>query len=130
MTLPYVIRNYVDRGLYGMMWSMTYEEFQRHLGKAGLTLRQFADLLKMNRISLSNYGKKGEVPSHLALIVALMGEMAEHRVDFRSVLTKIDIEPKKPRGGATKGKFGGGRQMAMQFTSGVTNSLSVKDRTL
>lgn len=89
-----------------MLRAMTYTEFQRQIGKAGLTIREFADLVKMNRISLSNYGKKGEVPSHLAVIAALLGEMAERKIDYREVLAKIDITPKKPRG-AGIGKFGG-----------------------
>lgn len=89
---------------------MTYEEFQRHIGKAGLTIRQFAELIKMNRVSLSNYGKKGEVPSHLAVISALLGEMAEQKIDYRQVLSQIEIVPKKPRGAGKSGKFGGNRQ--------------------
>ena len=91
-----------------MIRAMTYEEFQRQIGKAGLTIRQFAELVKMNRISLSNYGKKGEVPSHLAVIAALMGEMAERKIDYLKVLSRIDITPKKPRG-AGIGKFGGNK---------------------
>ena len=88
---------------------MTYDEFLRQLGKAGLNIRQFAELMKMNRVSLSNYGKKGEVPSHLAIIATLLGEMAERKIDFREVLSKVDISPKKPRG-AGIGKFGGDKQ--------------------
>lgn len=95
---------------------MTYEEFQRHIGKAGLNIRQFAELVKMNSISLSNYGKKGEVPSHLAVIAALLGEMAERKIDYRQVLSRIDITPKKPRG-AGIGKFGGDRQMSFSENS-------------
>lgn len=92
-----------------MMHPMTYEEFQRQIGKAGLSIREFADLVKMNRISISNYGQKGEVPSHLAVIAALLGEMAERKIDYRDVLSRIEILPKKPRG-AGIGKFGGSKQ--------------------
>lgn len=102
---------------------MTYDEFLRHIGKAGLTLRQFAELVKMNRISVSNYGKKGEVPSHLAVIIALMGEMAERNIDYRGVLSRIDIVPKKPRGAGKAHKFGGNPQDSFGFkdqTAGVT----------
>lgn len=67
----------------------------------------------MNRISLSNYGKKGEVPSHLAVIAALLGEMAERKIDYREVISRIDITPKKPRG-AGIGKFGGNKQAGLQ----------------
>ena len=96
---------------------MTYEEFQRQIGKAGLTISQFADLVKMNRVSLSNYGKRGEVPSHLAVISALLGEMAEHQIDYRDVLLKINISPKKPRGAGINGKFGGDKQGDLHFDS-------------
>lgn len=89
---------------------MTYDEFQRQVGKAGLTIREFAELVKMNRISLSNCSKRGEVPSHLAVIAALLGEMAERRIDFRDVLSRIDISPKKPRGAGRPGTFGGSKQ--------------------
>lgn len=89
---------------------MTYDEFQRQIGKAGLTIKQFADLVKMNRVSLSNNRKKGEVPSHLAVIATLLGEMAERHIDFRDVLSRIDIEPKRPRGAGKAGKFGGDKQ--------------------
>lgn len=94
---------------------MNYDEFTRQLGKAGLSARQFADLIRMNPNSVTNCAKKGEVPAHLAVIVSLMGEMAEHRVDFRGVLTKVEIEPKKPRGGASKGRFGGSKQIDLQL---------------
>lgn len=88
---------------------MTYEEFSRQLGKAGLTVREFADLIKMHPNSITNCRKKGDVPSHLAVAVALMGEMAERHIDFRNVLSKIEIASKKPRG-AGRGKFGGNKQ--------------------
>lgn len=90
---------------------MNYEEFQRQLGKAGLTVREFATLVRMNRNSVTNCARKREVPSHLAVIVTLMGEMAEHQIDFKGVLSRVEIAPKKPRGGAVKGRFGGSRQV-------------------
>jgi hypothetical protein len=100
-----------------MMRAMTYEEFQRQIGKAGLTIREFADMVKMNRISISNYGKKGEVPSHLAVIAALLGEMAERQIDYRDPISRIDILPKKPRG-AGIGKFGGNKQAGLFVEGG------------
>lgn len=92
---------------------MNYEEFQRHIGKAGLTLKEFAELNRMNRVSLSNLAKKGEVPSHLGIIAALLGEMKDKGVDFREVLSRIHILPKKARGGGKGGRFGGDRQADM-----------------
>lgn len=90
-----------------MMHLMTYDEFQRHVGKAGLTIKAFAELVRMNRISLSNYAKQGEVPSHLAVIAALLGEMADRGIDYHEILSRIDITSKKPRGSGKAGRFGG-----------------------
>lgn len=89
---------------------MDYAEFLRQLGKAGLSVRAFAELIGMNRNSVSNYAQKGEVPAHLAVIAALMGEMREHGLDFRDVLERIDLRRKKPRGTGKRGRFGGDRQ--------------------
>lgn len=96
---------------------MTYDEFQRQLGKAGISVREFADLVRMNRNSVTNCSKRGEVPSHLAVIVSLMGELAEHHIDFKLTLEKIEIEHKKPRGLAAKGKFGGSKQRDLNLVS-------------
>lgn len=80
------------------MRTMTYEEFLRHVHKAGLTLNDFSALVKMNRVSISNYGQQGHVPAHLAVIAALMGEMVDKGIGFQEVLSRIDIAPKKSRG--------------------------------
>lgn len=85
---------------------MTYDEFKRQLGKAALNLREFAFLVKLNPSSVSNYKKTKKVPRHYAVIAVLMGEMAENKIDFRKILSDIDIEAHKVRGKAVKGKFG------------------------
>jgi hypothetical protein len=72
----------------------------------------------MNRVSLSNYAKKGEVPSHLAVISALLGEMAERKINFWSTLSNLDIEPKMPRGGGRNGKFAGNKQSDLDLFEG------------
>lgn len=93
---------------------MTYEEFLRQLGKAGLTVKAFAELLCMNRVSISNLSRKGEVPVHLAVIAALMGEMADSGVDYRPVLSKIKIEHRPAKGVAAHGVFGGYKGSAVE----------------
>ncbi len=89
---------------------MTYDEFRRQLGKAGLTVKAFADLIKQTPNSITNYAAQGEVPPHLAIVAALMGDMAEGGLDFRATLSRIRFDACKPRGGATKGRFGGSKQ--------------------
>lgn len=91
-------------------YGMTYTEFLRQLGKAGLTVKEFATLLGMNRNSITNCAARGEVPVHLAVIASLMAEMAEHRLDFRQVMLRIPVEPKKARGAGQHRRFGGDPQ--------------------
>ena len=108
------------------IFSMTYDEFKRHVGKAGLTIRAFAELIKLNPASISNHSKTGEIPSHLGIIAVLLAELAERRVDFKEVMDKIDIAPKKARG-AGKGKFGGDRQDLL-FDASLTRRTSGESR--
>lgn len=82
---------------------MDYNEFQRNIGKAGLKLNEFANLMQMTPASLSNYRQKGLVPMHLAVIAVLLGEMADRGIDYREMLSKIEITPKKPRGAGAAG---------------------------
>jgi hypothetical protein len=96
---------------------MKYDEFRRQLGKAGLSAREFADLVKLNPNSITNYAKEGVVPSHWAIVALLMGEMADKGMDFKEAINKIDIEPNKIRGSAAKGRFGGNKQTELQLSS-------------
>lgn len=89
---------------------MKYDEFRRQLGKAGITARAFADLLGLHRNSITNYSTQGVVPDHLAIIVTLMGELAEHKLDFHDAIHRLAIEPNRPRGTTASGRFGGSRQ--------------------
>jgi len=98
---------------------MTYEEFKRRLGKAGLTIRELAELLKLHPSSITNYSCRGIVPSHLAVIVTLMAEMAEHGIDFRHALCGLKIEPNKNRGAASVEKFLKSKQIASIFSEPV-----------
>jgi hypothetical protein len=102
-----------------MMRGMTYGEFQRQLGKAGLNNREFAELIQMNRNSLTNYAQSGEVPAHLAVISTLLGEMAERKIDYVALLSGIEIKRKKPRGAGARGKFGGSKQASLPLPNGA-----------
>ena len=61
---------------------MPYEEFHRLIGKAGLSIKEFAELLGMRPNSITNYNKVGFVPSHLAVIVSLISTMKDEGFDF------------------------------------------------
>tara|TARA_B100000965_G_scaffold381828_1_gene379633 strand:- start:393 stop:722 length:330 start_codon:yes stop_codon:yes gene_type:complete len=94
---------------------MPYADFLVELGKAGLSVRAFAELVGMNPNSISNYARAGELPTHLALIAALIAGMSEQGGDYRKVMSKVPITPKKVRGGARKGHFGGDRQSSLDL---------------
>lgn len=80
-----------------------YAEFRRQLGKAGLTVKSFAELIKQTPNSITNHAKSGEVPSHLAIIATLMGEMAENGQDFRATLSRIQFGSSKAGRGLKTG---------------------------
>jgi hypothetical protein len=89
-----------------MLLIMTYDEFRRQLGKAGLTVKEFAELIKQTPNSITNYAAQGGIPPHLAIIAALMADMAESGSDFRGTLARIQFGSSKSRGRAIKGSFG------------------------
>lgn len=68
---------------------MPYSEFQRLIGKAGLSIKEFAALLDMKPNSITNYSKQGVVPMHIAVIVALISTMKDEGLDFYPVFEKI-----------------------------------------
>ncbi|MCG2574939.1 MULTISPECIES: XRE family transcriptional regulator [unclassified Acinetobacter] len=68
---------------------MPYSEFQRLIGKAGLSIKEFAALLDMKPNSITNYSKQGMVPMHIAVIVALISTMKDEGLDFYPVFEKI-----------------------------------------
>ena len=94
---------------------MSYPYFLAELQKLGLSVRAFAGLIGMNPNSLSNYARSGELPTHIALIAVLMAGVAEKGGDYRQIMSKVTLAPKKPRGGAKRGHFGGDPQQTMDF---------------
>ncbi|MCH4892346.1 MULTISPECIES: DNA-binding protein [Sphingomonadaceae] len=95
---------------------MSYDDFISELGKAGLSVRDFAALLGMRANSVSNYSKRGEVSSHLGIIAALLAELRLNGIPYNPVFNRVDVNKKKSRGSATKGKFGGDPQTQMELS--------------
>jgi len=75
---------------------MNYGEFRRHLGKAGLSVNDYAALIDVRPSSISNYRKKVEVPRVHAVIAVMLGEAADRSVNFREVLARFGL-PIQPR---------------------------------
>ncbi|WP_339913397.1 XRE family transcriptional regulator [uncultured Brevundimonas sp.] len=96
---------------------MSYDEFVNELAKAGLTIREFAGLLGMRPNSITNNRKRGEVPDHLAIIAALLSELRLSGVPAERVFARLGLSKKRPRGGATAGRFAGDKQGLLELRS-------------
>lgn len=97
--------------------NMSYADFLAELAKAGLSVRAFAEIIGMNPNSISNYARAGELPSHLSLIAVLLVGVSELGGDYRKMMSRVALTPKKPRGAARQGHFGGDRQTSMDLLS-------------
>ena len=73
---------------------MVYAEFRRHLGKAGMTVNDFAAYLCIRPASVSNYSKLGSVPQAYAIIAILLGEAADRGVNIAQLLGKFGVAPR------------------------------------
>lgn len=94
---------------------MTYTEFLAELDQAALSVREFAALLQMNPNSVSNYARSGEVPTHFAVIAALLAELRRNGINHQPVFSRLRIAAKRSRGGAERGRFGGNPQGRLDF---------------
>lgn len=96
---------------------MSYDEFISELGKAGLSVRKFAELVGMRPNSVSNNAKRGEVPTHLAVIAALLSELGVRRIPIDPIFSRLELTKtaKKPRGASLAGKFGGDKQGRLEL---------------
>ena len=68
---------------------MPYEEFQRLIGKSGLSIKEFAALLDMNAISITNYKKYGKVPTRIGVIAIVISDMKDDGLDFYPIFEKV-----------------------------------------
>lgn len=96
---------------------MTYDNFLSELGKAGLSVKRFADLIGMQSNSVSNNKKRGEVPIHLAVIASLLAEMSARQIDYEPIMARVQPIKKRPRGAAIGGRFAGDKQGTLGFNN-------------
>ena len=80
---------YFEPNVFFLFLAMPYEEFQRLIGKSGLSIKEFALLLDMNPNSITNYKKIGKVPTQIAVIISLISMMKDDGVDFYPIFEKI-----------------------------------------
>lgn len=76
---------------------MVYEELTRNIGKAGLSIKEFAELIKVNPNSITNLKNKESVPKNLAIIAVLLGELVDKKIPYKHLLEDMDIQEQKAR---------------------------------
>ena len=76
---------------------MNYDELIRNIGKAGLSVKEFAILLKANPNSITNLKKKESVPKNLGIIAVLLGEMVDKGLEYKHLFEKLNLQEQKRR---------------------------------
>ena len=76
---------------------MNYEELKRKIRKAGLDIKDFAELIKVNPNSITNLKSKKKIPKNIGIIAVLLGEMKEAKLPFKDFLNSLDLEEQKAR---------------------------------
>ncbi len=76
---------------------MEYKELVRNIGKAGLNVKEFAELLKAKPNSITNLKSKGKVPKNLAIIAVLLGELVDKDISYQRLFDKLNLEEQKAR---------------------------------
>lgn len=76
---------------------MNYEELKRNIRKAGLDIKDFAELIKVNPNSITNLKSKKKIPKNIGIIAVLLGEMKEAKLPFKDFLNSLDLEEQKAR---------------------------------
>ena len=76
---------------------MNYEELTRNIAKAGLDIKEFAELIKANPNSITNLKSKKKIPKNIGIIAVLLGEMKEAKLPFKDFLISLDLEEQKAR---------------------------------
>lgn len=76
---------------------MNYEELTRNIAKAGLDIKEFAELIKANPNSITNLKSKEKMPKNIAVIAVLLGEMVDKGLEYKHLFGKLDLEEQKAR---------------------------------
>ena len=67
---------------------MTYRELKMNIARAGLTLKEFAELIGMHPTSITNLKSKDTIPSKITIIVLLLVMLIESGTKIDEVKEK------------------------------------------
>lgn len=76
---------------------MNYEELTRNIAKAGLDIKEFAELIKANPNSITNLKSKEKIPKNIAIIAVLLGEIVDKGLEYKHFFEKLDLKEQKAR---------------------------------
>lgn len=88
---------------------MTYLEFKRHLGKADLSICEFAEPPSVRPGPISNHSKKSAVPTPHAVIAGLLGDAADRGINPMKLLGRYGVFPTSPSPATSLDDFRGRR---------------------
>lgn len=83
---------------------MTFIEFKKLLLDADLTIPKFTELIKVSEKNIQAYKKKEEVPNAIAVCAACFAYMSKEGVDFRSLISDLDLKKKEKKGAGFSAK--------------------------
>lgn len=83
---------------------MTFIEFKKCLLDIEMTLPKFCDLIKVSDKNIQSYKKKGQVPNTIAAVVTCFAALHEHKIDFRTIIERLELKKKTKKGGFAKKK--------------------------
>lgn len=86
---------------------MDYAQFTRLLTQANLSGRELARLLTLNENTIANYKRTGMIPSHLAVIVTLIGLLESAGIPYKQAIETLAIQPNRARGKKIEQRGGG-----------------------
>ena len=75
--------------------TMNYKELKMNIARAGLTLKEFAELIGMHPTSITNLKKRETIPSKIIIIVLLLVMLVESGVKLDEVKKKIESKIKR-----------------------------------
>lgn len=83
---------------------MTFIDFKKLLLDAELTIPKFTALIKVSEKNIQAYKKKKEVPNAIASIAACFALMNKEEMDFRTLITDLELKKKEKKGSGFSSK--------------------------
>ncbi len=68
---------------------MTYKELKMNIARAGLTIKEFAELIGMHPTSITNLKSREAVPNKISMIILLLVMLIESGVKIDEIKKKI-----------------------------------------